>query len=123
MDLTPEFISRCVFGREVSSSGTPHLQGYIVFRDTQRISALKKLFPRASWSNTKCDDAAVTYCMKDGRYMVLDFRRGRSSRSELVTTQPLSSGQPRVRDPPKLETDFSEKLLPKIKIPNLFSKK
>lgn len=62
-----------VYGREIApSTGTPHLQGYILFKDAISFLKLKKLLgPRAhikkryKKSNPK---AASTYCKKDGKF-------------------------------------------------------
>lgn len=49
-------VSRIAVGKEVGSEGTPHLQGYVSFRRAYRLSALKKLAPRAHWEVARCDD-------------------------------------------------------------------
>lgn len=58
-----------VVGREVGSEGTEHAQGFVIFRGQHRLSACKKLLPRAHWevargSNTQAAD----YCKKDGQF-------------------------------------------------------
>lgn len=54
-----------VIGQEVGESGTPHLQGYIVFKDAKTMSALKKLLPKAHWETTKgSPKRASDYCKK-----------------------------------------------------------
>ncbi len=56
-----------VFGREVGDSGTYHLQGYVEFRNRQRLSGCKKLSSRAHWERRRgTGTEAVTYCKKDG---------------------------------------------------------
>lgn len=50
--------------KEVSASGTPHLQGYIGFKDNKRLKALKKLHSRAHWILTRSKDAAM-YSLKE----------------------------------------------------------
>lgn len=79
-------ISRAIFGKEIGESGTPHLQGVVTFRSAKRLSALKRLLPRAHWEITKCVSASEVYCKKDGRYTVLDFRRGATIGSPLTVT-------------------------------------
>lgn len=58
------------FGKEVApTTGTPHLQGYAVFKQAVRLSALKKLHARAKWipaaGNTEQN---IVYCGKEGEF-------------------------------------------------------
>lgn len=57
-----------VYGKEVApTTGTPHLQGFIYFRDQKTLSAVKKILPRchlsvkSEWSSFQ---AAAGYCKK-----------------------------------------------------------
>lgn len=67
--LTPRYL---VFGLEICpKTGTPHLQGYVVFKDKKSMSAVKKYFkcnkmhlkPRYKHSSFT---SASEYCKKDG---------------------------------------------------------
>lgn len=59
-----------LYGYEVGEQGTPHLQGYIVFECNKRMSALKKLLPRAHWDLRRgTHEQAVEYCKKDGHFI------------------------------------------------------
>lgn len=59
-----------VVGKEVGDSGTPHLQGYVVFGGVKRLSAVRRIFSRAHWEMANGDtDSNYGYCSKDG-----DFR-------------------------------------------------
>lgn len=58
-------IRRLVVGREVGDGGTPHLQGCVTFCGAKRLSALKKLLPRAHWEVAKNLEAAFRYCRKE----------------------------------------------------------
>lgn len=64
------------YGRETSESGTPHLQGFITFKRAYRLSALKKLMPRAHWEKA-CTSDAANYCFKEGDFWLSDQRRKR----------------------------------------------
>jgi len=56
-------VSTMVVSKEVSSTGTPHLQGRITFKRAYRLKGLTKLLPRAHWEPTKAT-ADSLYCKK-----------------------------------------------------------
>lgn len=62
-DLAPyEYI---VIGLEVGEKGTPHFQGYLVLKERQRLSAVKKLWPRAHlFERLGTPERASDYCKK-----------------------------------------------------------
>lgn len=72
-----------IYGREVGESGTPHLQGLIIFRKAMRLPALKKLLPKAHWEKTVAAENAMNYCMKDKDYYKEDNRR-QGSRTDIA---------------------------------------
>lgn len=76
----------CVLGEETSSTGTPHLQGFITFKRAYRFTQLQKLVPGAHWEPAKCADAA-NYCMKD-RYTIQD-RRQQGKRNDIEEVRQL----------------------------------
>lgn len=55
-----------VFGYEVGDEGTPHLQGYIRFKNATAFSTMKKMMPRAHLEAALTTDFAIAYCQKDG---------------------------------------------------------
>lgn len=60
-----------VYGHEVASTGTEHLQGFLVLEKTARISGLKKLHPRCHWEAAKGSaEQNKKYCTKEARDIV-----------------------------------------------------
>lgn len=58
----------CIFGEEVGEQGTPHLQGYIECAKRLMRSNVEKILGGHAWLNVTHDsEAAVGYCLKDGR--------------------------------------------------------
>ena len=63
-----------VLGNEVGESGTPHIQGYVVFKKKYRLAQLKAHSSegnRAHWepqSVYSTPAQAAEYCMKDGNF-------------------------------------------------------
>ena len=62
-----------VYGKEVGESGTPHYQGFIIFKKPKRLNQVKTLvgsgghFEVAKGKNTQASD----YCKKDGQFVEL----------------------------------------------------
>lgn len=59
-----------VYGHEIApSTGTPHIQGFVVFKDQKRLSAVSKLLPRAFWVGANgTNQQASDYCKKSLKY-------------------------------------------------------
>lgn len=50
---------------EIGAQGTPHIQGYVVFKGRMRLKPLKQLMPRAHWENAYgTAEEATAYCTK-----------------------------------------------------------
>jgi len=63
-------IKYLIFGREKGDSGTPHLQGYVYFKDAKTLKATIKTLPtRCHVEVAKADSLAnYNYCSKDGDF-------------------------------------------------------
>lgn len=57
-----------VYGKEIASTGTPHLQGYVRFRSPKSVSAAAKALPGNPHVERKMGtcEQAIEYCKKDG---------------------------------------------------------
>ncbi len=82
-DNYPSKIKYLILGKEIApTTGTPHIQGYIEFKDKITIDQLKKIIPNGHITERrKTQQDNIVYCRKDG-----DFE-------ELGT--PKSAGRPR----------------------------
>lgn len=60
-----------VFGRETGQSGTPHLQGFIVFGQRKNLTSVKSILSaRLHLETTRASNkAASDYCKKDGDFL------------------------------------------------------
>lgn len=83
-----------VVGREVSSTGTPHLQGFVTFKKAMRLSALKKINSRAHWEVCRSKEASAKYCKKDGDYY--------ESRPSCKSVEPIRSDIPLIDFDPNM---------------------
>jgi len=58
-----------VYGKEVGESGTPHLQGFICWKDAKTISAASKIIPRAFLEVKRGTfEQAANYCKKENAF-------------------------------------------------------
>lgn len=83
--LASDIVKYAVYGNETGESGTPHLQGFVIYARPQRFSAARGLLPRshleaARGTSKQCRD----YCVKDGDFREFGEFPGRSGqRSDL----------------------------------------
>jgi len=56
-----------IYGHEIApTTGTPHLQGYVYFKEARTMTAILKEVPRLSLRECRGDDASnIVYCSKD----------------------------------------------------------
>lgn len=71
-------------GKETGESGTPHLQGFVTFAKTHRLSGLKKINNRCHWERAKGGKAQNReYCFKDGVVLVDHDRTSPGKRTDI----------------------------------------
>lgn len=59
-----------IYGKEVGDSGTPHLQGYLWFKNARAVTSVKKKLPRAHIEVRKgSHQQARDYCKKEGNFV------------------------------------------------------
>ena len=58
----------CIFGEEVGEQGTPHLQGFLRCEKRLMRSNVEKVLGGHAWLDvTHDEEAAIGYCLKEGR--------------------------------------------------------
>lgn len=81
-----------IVGKEVGESGTPHLQGFIRFSSTKRLTGVKKLIPRAHLEKALGTDAQnITYCSKE--YVDKDGNLIDNAQQPFMVGTPSSQGK------------------------------
>jgi len=67
--LVPLHAEYVVYGREVGENGTPHLQGFVVFKDRKRLSTARNLVGGGHFETTRStNERASAYCKKDNDF-------------------------------------------------------
>ncbi|AWO14232.1 replication-associated protein, partial [Porcine circovirus 3] len=75
-----------IIGKEVGKSGTPHLQGYVNFKNKRRLSSVKRIpgFGRAHLEPARgSHKEASEYCKKEGDYLEIGEDSSSGTRSDL----------------------------------------
>ena len=57
-----------IYGKEIGESGTPHLQGYIRFKNQRSFKAVQKLMQPRHIEPARSVQQAIDYCKKDGDF-------------------------------------------------------
>lgn len=81
VDIIPQLhrdfsTAKYVIGKEVGESGTPHLQGFVEFKNAKSQKRMMKYMPRAHLTKAKGNAKQnYDYCSKDGDFTTnMDFR-------------------------------------------------
>lgn len=83
-------VSYLVVGRE-GKDRTPHLQGFVTFTKSKRLSGVSKILRRAHWEISRAKGSqAADYCKKEGDFFELDKRAQKSAkRTDMETVREL----------------------------------
>lgn len=71
LDLSSTGVRYLIFGREVSQSGTPHLQGFVSFQSKKRLGGVKTIIGDAHCAPSRSVQGSIDYCKKDGHFTEL----------------------------------------------------
>jgi len=63
--LSERSVKEYIVNPEVGKNGTPHLQGFVEFKNARMFSSLKKKFDKIHWEVAHNIEAARNYCKKD----------------------------------------------------------
>ena len=70
-----------IYGKEKSpTNDTPHLQGFIYFKNERAFNPVRKMLHGASIRPVRCVEALIKYCKKKGTFMSLGRVHDKASR-------------------------------------------
>jgi Putative viral replication protein len=98
-----------VCGKEVASTGTPHLQGYVQFKTKIRLAQVQSRIKKNMHCSVARDqEGSITYCKKEGNWFEVgqlkQSNQGKRNFMELFK-EAVQSGE---RNPKKLREDHSK---------------
>lgn len=74
-----------VIGKEIGAEMTPHLQGFIEFKNARTFSSVKKLLgDRFHIEKCKNKNASIKYCQKEGNYLIKGIEEERNIKQEIL---------------------------------------
>lgn len=70
VSICPQYVDYLVIGKEVGDTGTPHLQGFLIWKRDVRMGTIKRvLLQRAHLERARgTSTQAANYCKKDGEF-------------------------------------------------------
>jgi len=98
-----------VYGKEIApTTGTPHLQGFIKFKNDRSVKAVRKLFLGASIKPCFSSDVNnVNYCTKENDFVERGTRpTGQGKRSDLDIIRDLIQEDPKMRKVVNVATSY-----------------
>lgn len=82
---TNDNVAYIIYGKEISASGTPHLQGFVSTKETIRLGPLKAILgSNPHLEPSRNVNASIQYCKKDGDWVEFGNRGGQGQRSDLT---------------------------------------
>lgn len=108
-------IQYLVFGKEKGKEGTPHLQGYIHFKNRKRFSTVKKMFVENVGAKPHIEnlrgtpEQAANYCKKDGEFYEFgEFpeEAGHGKRNDLIEIKKYIDGGHSANDVGRVDEYF-----------------
>lgn len=94
-----------ILASEVGKQGTPHIQGYISYKNAVSFNSLRKLCPRGHWAKAKgSDEQNYKYCSKDGNILYNNIPVKRTLKLPLAGVE-LYAWQASLRDKLMKEPD------------------
>jgi Putative viral replication protein len=87
--LNSDIVQYGVFGFEVGEHGTPHLQGFVIYKGPKRFNAARGFFVRSHVESARStSDRCREYCIKDGNFREFGtFPDNQGSRSDLASVK------------------------------------
>lgn len=68
VQLLAEHAQYLVYGKEVGKCGTPHLQGYVYFKNARTWNIIQKHIPRCYKAKAFTLEEGIAYCKKEGDF-------------------------------------------------------
>lgn len=92
-------VTYLVIGKEVGDSGTPHLQGYVEFKNALRDSTLRKINKKIHWEwRIGTPKEASDYCKKEGNFKEWGNIPSQGKRNDFEEIRDLIKGGAKIKD-------------------------